>query len=132
MTPPPAARARATKSGSALRKQNSAMAGTLERNISTAVPEGEMSSVETLSPSLMSTGALRRSSVGRPRGTGLMLGPLRTSTPAASDGDSGGISPASEASSVAGQCRSGGVPALRGSLMRPVRAETAAVSGEQR
>ncbi len=64
MTPPPAARARATKSGSTLRKQNSEMAGTLERNISTAVPEGEMSSVETLSPSLMSTGA-RQALLGR-------------------------------------------------------------------
>ena len=33
------------------------MAGTLERNTSTAEPAGEMSSVETLSPSLSSTGA---------------------------------------------------------------------------
>ena len=61
-----------------------------------------------------------------------MFGPLRTSTPAASDGASGGISPASEATRLAGQCRSGGAPALRGSLMRPLRAETAAVSGEHR
>ena len=132
MTPEPAARARATNSASTLRKQNSAMAGTLERNISTAVPDGEMSSVETLSPSLISTGALRRSSTGAPRGTGLMFGPFSTSTPAASAGPTGGMSPATEASSDAGHCRSGAVPALRGSVIRPVSAEAAAVRGEQR
>ena len=58
-----------------------------------------MSSVETLSPSLMQH---RRAQAllgrARPRGTGLMFGPLTTSTPAASDADSGGTSPATEAS----------------------------------
>ena len=42
------------------------MAGTLERNTSAAVPEGEMSSVETLSPSLISTGARSVASTGAP------------------------------------------------------------------
>ena len=96
------------------------------------MPEGEIASVETLSPSLISTGAVSRSSTGTPRGTGLMFGPFTTSVEAASASDAGGISPAAEASSEAGHVRSGAVPTVRGSVMRPVRAEAAAVSGEQR
>ena len=60
------------------------MAGTLERKTSAAVPEGEISSVETLSPSLMSTAARSVASTGRPAGTSLMLGPLTTVTASAS------------------------------------------------
>ena len=60
----------------------SAIAGTLERNTSTAAPAGEMSSVETLSPSLISTGASSVSVTGSPSGTGLMFGP-RTTSPVA-------------------------------------------------
>ena len=55
------------------------MAGTFERNTSTAEPAGEMSSVETLSPSLSSTGASSDSATGSPSGTGLMFGPRTTS-----------------------------------------------------
>src|SRR2546422_11025470 len=88
--PEPAALARATNSASVFLNVNSAMAGTLERKTSTAVPDGEMSSVETLSPSLISTGNLSDSSSARPRGTSLMLGPLMTRTEAASVSDSGG------------------------------------------
>src|SRR5437867_10546951 len=131
MTPRPAACARATKSGSTFLKQNRAMAGTLVRNISVSVPDGEMSSVETLSPSLISTGAVTVSSGGRPRGTSLMLGPLTTSTAQASSGEAGGTRPASEAASDAGSRRPGAAPALRGSVIAPWGADTAAVGGER-
>ena len=100
--PAPAALARATNSASMFLNVNSAMAGTLERKTSTAVPDGEMSSVETLSPSLISTGNLSDSSSARPRGTSLMLGPLMTRTEAASVSDRGGMSPAVLATSEAG------------------------------
>ena len=70
--------------------------------MSVCVPDGEMSSVETLSPSLISTGASSVSSVGRPRGTSLMFGPRTTSTVAASAAGSGGTRPAREAASDAG------------------------------
>src|SRR2546429_1719179 len=40
---------------------------------STAAPAGEMSSVETLSPSLRRTDASSAGATGSPRGTGLML-----------------------------------------------------------
>src|SRR6266511_3108211 len=132
MTPMPAARARATNSGSTFLEQNGAMAGTLERNISVSVPDGEMSSVETLSPSLIRTGAVRVSSGGRPRGTSLILGPLTTSTVADSPGEAGGTSPASEAARDPGSRLSAAAPALRGSVITPWSADTAAVTGEQR
>jgi len=61
-----------------------------------------------------------------------MFGPFRTSTVAASASGVGGISPATDASSDAGHRRSGATPAFRGSVIRPVSAEAAAVSGEQR
>ena len=62
-----------------------------------------MSSVDTLSPSLIRTVAASAGSTGRPRGTSLMLGPLSTSTVAPSAAGTGGTSPASEATSEAGQ-----------------------------
>ena len=68
-----------------------------------------MSSVETLSPSLISTGALRRSSTGAPRGTGLMFGPFRTSTAAASAGADGRDQPGHR-----GEQRRGPLPLGRG------------------
>src|SRR5262245_63126089 len=102
MTPAPAAFARATKSGSTFRKQYWEIAGTFIRNISVSVPDGEISSVETLSPSLITTRAVNVSSGGFPRGTSLMFGPLKTSVARASSGDAGGTSPATEAASDAG------------------------------
>src|SRR3989442_15490438 len=127
MMPRPDAFARATNSGSTYLKQCSAMAGTLERNTSTAAPAGEMSSVETLSPSLSSTGASSVSATGSPSGTALMLGPRITSPP-----PSGATSPASDGTKRGGSFTSGGVPRVRGSVMTPVSAEAAATSDEQR
>src|SRR5262245_11479156 len=97
MTPAPAALARATKSGSTFLKQNSEIAGTFIRNISACVPDGEMSSVDTLSPSLMTTDATSVSGTGVPRGTSLMFGPLKTSTVTASSPGIGGTRPATDA-----------------------------------
>src|SRR5262249_44275023 len=75
MMPRPAAFARATKSAWTYLKVDSAIAGIFERNTSTAEPAGEMSSVDTLSPSLITTGASSVSATGSPSGTGLMFGP---------------------------------------------------------
>src|SRR3990172_1186555 len=83
MIPAFAALARVANSGSRYLKQNSAIAGMLERRTRAWMPEGMMSSVETLSPTLSSTGATSVSSGGAATGTGLMLGPLATSTLAA-------------------------------------------------
>src|SRR5215468_10580490 len=123
----PAALARATNSASTYLNENSAMAGMLERNTSTAAPAGEMSSVETLSPSLSSTGASSVAATGSPRGTGLMLGPRSTSPP-----PSGATSPASDGTKRGGSFTSEGAPSVRGSVMAPVSAEAAATSDEHR
>ena len=61
----PAAFARATHPASTYLKQNSEMAGTFERNMRAAEPAGEMSSVDTLSPSFSSTGASSASATGK-------------------------------------------------------------------
>src|SRR5262249_22600554 len=96
------------------------------------VPDGEMSSVDTLSPRAMSTGALTLSGTGRPRGTSLMFGPLITRASAASAGGAGGTRPALGAASAAGAGASAAAPAPRGSVITPVAADTAAVTGEHR
>src|SRR5262249_19046099 len=127
MIPRPAAFARGTNSGSTYLKQCSAMAGTFERNTSTAAPAGEMSSVETLSPSVSSTGASSVGATGSPRGTGLMLGPRSTSPP-----PSGATNPASDVTNRGGSFTSDGAPNVRGSVMTPVSAEAAATTDEQR
>src|SRR3990170_1230062 len=131
MIPPLAALARVTNSGSRYLKQNSAIAGMLERRTRAWMPEGMMSSVETLSPTLSSTGATSVSSGGAATGTGLMLGPLATSTLAASASGAGFTSPADEASNDLGKIRSGGATWRRGSVIVPVRAEAAATTEEQ-
>src|SRR5438445_8660237 len=79
MIPHPAAFARVTNSGSTYLKENSAIAGMLERKTSTAAPAGEMSSVDILSPSFSSTGASSASATGSPSGTDLIFGPRMTS-----------------------------------------------------
>src|SRR5213593_237525 len=107
MMPRPAAFARATKSASTYLKQNSEIAGMFERKTSTAAPAGEMSSVDTLSPSLITTGASSASPTG-------------STNPAVEDAKRGG--------SVT--CGSG--PSVRGSVMTPVSAEAAATTDEQR
>src|SRR5919198_1482178 len=117
----PAAFARATQSGSTYLKQYSEIAGTFARNISAAEPAGEMSSVETLSPSFSSTGASSRSATGSPRGTGLMLGPRTTSPP-----PSGATTPTVDDANFPGSPTGGGAPSVRGSVMTPVSAEAAA------
>src|SRR3972149_5877871 len=93
MIPPLAALARVTNSGSRYLKQNSAMAGMLDRNTRAWTPEGVMSSVEILSPTLSSTGATRGSSGGAATGTGFVLGPFITLTRAASLPGPGGPRP---------------------------------------
>src|SRR4029450_1971491 len=95
------------------------MAGTLERNTSAAVPEGEMSSVDTLSPSFRSTVARSDASTGRPRGPGLMLGPFNPSVAAASAVEAGGSRPASDAVREEGYCRVGAAPRVRGLVVTP-------------
>src|SRR5262249_57933711 len=75
-----------TNSGSTLRNVNWAMAGMLERKTSTWEPEGEMSSVETLSPSLMRTAPPISSPGGRPTGTSRMFGPFTTGSSRPSGG----------------------------------------------
>ena len=127
MMPLPAALARATNSGSTYLNENSAMAGMLERNISAAAPAGEMSSVDTLSPSLSSTEASSVSATGSPSGTGLMFGPRTISPP-----PSGGTTPAVEAANCVGSLPGAGAPSVRGSVMTPVSAEAAATTDEQR
>ena len=102
MMPTPAAFARSTNVASTFRKQNSEMAGTLVRNMRLWVPDGEMSSVETLSPSTIRTGAVRLSGKACPRGTSLMFGPLITRALAASAAGAGGTRPAIDAASDAG------------------------------
>src|SRR5437773_955041 len=117
----------ATNSASTYLKQNSAMAGTFERNISAAAPAGEMSSVEILSPSSSSTGASSVAGTGSPSGTGLMLGPRITSpTP------SGVTKPASEVAKRSGSVTGGSAPSVRGSVITPLTADAAATSDEQR
>ena len=61
-----------------------ALSGMFERNGSTWAPAGRIVSVEMLSPSLISTSPLIRSSKGPRVGRGLMLGPRRTCTPSGS------------------------------------------------
>src|SRR5215471_3391775 len=123
----PAALARATNSASTYLKENSAMAGMLERNTSTAAPAGEMSSVDILSPSLITTGASSVSATGSPRGTGLMFGP-RGISPA----PSGSTNPTVELAKRAGRLTGAGAPSVRGSVMTPVSADAAATVDEQR
>src|SRR5439155_532124 len=94
----PAAFARGTNSGSRYLKQNSAIVGMLERKTRIAAPAGEMSSVETLSPSFSSTGASSVSATGSPSGTDLMFGPRMTSP-----WPSGMTSPAPEAAKLSGR-----------------------------
>src|SRR5262249_26409650 len=130
--PVPAARARATKSASVFLNVNSAMAGTLERKTRAAVPEGEMSSVDTLSPSLISTGARSVAWTGRPRGTSLMLGPRTTVTAAASLSGDGGSSPALDAVRVAGEGGAGAAAPAGGAGVGPGGGRGAAGAGGAR
>src|SRR5262249_1323212 len=114
----PAALARARKAASTYVKQNSEIAGMFERNTRTAEPAGEMSSVDTLSPSLITTGASSVSATGSPRGTGLMFGP-RGISPA----PSGWTNPTVELAKRAGRLTGAGAPSVRGSGQTPVGAE---------
>src|SRR3989442_15855457 len=126
MMPRPAAFARATKSASTYLKQKSEIAGMFERKTSTAAPAGEMSSVDTLSPSLITTGASSASATGSPRGTGLMFGPRRISPP-----PSGSTNPAVEDAKRGGIVTPGGGPSGGGSVMTPARAEARATTAGQ-
>src|SRR2546422_11437301 len=127
MMPRPAAFARATKSASTYLKQNSEIAGMFERKTSTAAPAGEMSSVDTLSPSLIRTGASSASATGSPSGTGLMFGPRRISPP-----PSGSTNPAVEDAKRGGSGTAGGGASGRGAVVAPVSAEAAAPTHEPR
>src|SRR3989441_11791144 len=124
MMPRPAAFARATKSASTYLKQNSEIAGMFERKTSTAAPAGEMSSVDTLSPSLITTGASSASATGSPSGTGLMFGPRRISPP-----PSGSTNPAVEDAKRGGRVTAGGGPSGRGAGVAPGGPEAAATTG---
>ena len=98
------------------------MAGTFDRKTRTAEPAGEMSSVETLSPSLSRTGA---SSVSGDR----LAQRHRLDVGAAHDlaVPSGVDSPTVESAKRAWQLDRGlGAPSVRGSVITPVSAEAAA------
>src|SRR5256885_8512832 len=123
----PAAFARATKSPSTYLKQNSEIAGMFERKTSTAEPAGEMSSVDTLSPSLITTAASSVSTTGSPSGTGLMFGP-RGISPA----PSGSTNPTVDDAKRVGKVTGVGAPRVRGSVITPVSAEAAATVDEHR
>src|SRR5262245_18709001 len=127
MMPSPAARARAANSGSTYLNVNSDMAGMFERKMRMLAPDGEMSSVETLSPSVMRTVASNVSGTGLPTGIGLMLGPLTTSP-----WPSGPTRHTSDAAKAAGRRTGGSAPSDRGSVMTPVSAEAAATTEEHK
>src|SRR2546422_10795184 len=127
MLPPPAARARVTNSASTYLNVNSEIAGMFDRNTSTAEPAGEMSSVEILSPSLITTGASSVSGTGSPRGTGLMFGPRGISP-----WPSGSTNPTVEVAKRGGSVVADWTPSERGAVMTPVIAEAAATSDEHR
>src|SRR6266566_299399 len=123
----PAAFARPTNSASTYLKQNSEIAGMFERKTSTADPAGEMSSVDTLSPSLITTDASRVSATGSPSGTGLMFGPRGISPM-----PSGSTNPTVDDAKRGGMVTGVGAPRVRGSVMTPVSAEAAATVDEHR
>ena len=127
MTLRPAVRARVANSPSTYLNVNSEIAGMFDRNTSTAEPAGEMSSVEILSPSLITTGASSVSGTGSPSGTGLMFGP-RGISPWPSDSTNPTVEVAKRGSNAVAVW----APRVRGSVMTPVSAEAAATSDEQR
>src|SRR3989442_3370756 len=123
----PAAFGRATKSASTYLKQNSEIAGMFERKPSTAEPAGEMSSVDTLSPSLITTAASSVSTTGSPSGTGLMFGP-RGISPV----PSGSTNPTVDDAKRVGKVTGVGAPRGAGSVITPVSAKAAATVDEHR
>src|SRR5216117_1498113 len=127
MTLRPAARARVANSPSTYLNVNSEIAGMFDRNTSTAEPAGEMSSVEILSPSLITTDASSVTGTGSPSGTGLMFGP-RGISPWPSDS----TNPTVEVAKRGSNAVAAWAPRVRGSVMTPVSAEAAATSDEQR
>src|SRR5258705_13421319 len=98
-----------------------------ERKTSTAEPAGEMSSVDTLSPSLITTGASSASATGSPGGTGLMLGPRGVSPV-----PSGSTNPAGDVANRGGKATGRGAPRGRGAGGTPVGAEDPATGRRQR
>src|SRR3989337_1814303 len=106
----------------------------LERRGRILEPAGRMWSVLTLSPSLMSTGALIVWASGCARGSGLMLGPRAISTPAPLPaGWMIRSSARAETAATAGLARytlSSGVPERPGKLRLNVRREAASEGGD--
>jgi hypothetical protein len=106
-----------------------------DRNGSARAPAGEISSVEMLSPTLSSTGASIWSGSGESSGRLEMLGPFTGTTEAACSASSGATSIAVFTEDCAGKSGLGWcIPAwpaqFRGSVITPVSADAAAVSGE--
>ena len=99
----------------------------LERKGRILEPAGRIWSVLTLSSSLMRTVALIVRASGSARGSGLMLGPRATSTLPPFLG--GGMMRSSSMMNLPGASIGGASPHFRGSVISPVRAETAATSG---
>src|SRR5919106_468689 len=132
MKPPPHSLARLTNSGSSFRKQYSAMAGMLERSAMTMTPSGDMDPVEMLSGRTISTLPVRDSGRSGGTGGGLMFGPRRTWTFAASSGGGGKMSRESSVTGLGGWMAGGSIPRSRGSVISPLRAVARAVAGEAR
>jgi len=97
----------------------------------TLEPPARISSVEMLSPILRMTGTSKLSSIGSKSGIFEIFGPFLISTLWLSSGGASSIS--SPFSGIAGSSISGyGISSVLGSVMTPVKAEAAAVSGLHR
>src|SRR4051812_40688066 len=109
--------------------------GMLDRRGSARAPAGDISSVEMLSPTLSSTGAFSSSGNGDNSGRLEMLGPFTGSTRSASSGSSGATNIAVLTELRSGRSSFGysiftSRAQSRGSVITPVNADAAAVSGE--
>ena len=99
----------------------------------TRTPAGMMSSVEIFGPVFSNTGATTSGGNASNVGSGMMLGVFSSRVARASGVSIGDMNIMSLAGSCAGSATGRyGKPASRGSVITPVRADAAAVSGLQR
>ncbi len=108
-------------------KRYSEIAGILERSLRISAPAGRMSSVVMLSPNDRSNSPSRASGRGSNRGREAIFGPRTISTDSPSA--AGGTIIRSSLKNWVGNSTRMGSPKVRGSVMTPVSAEAAAVSG---
>src|SRR6266581_5803970 len=132
MNPPPHSLARATNSGSSFRKQYSVMAGMFDRSAITITPSGDMEPVEMLSGNTMSTFHCNASGRSGGTGGGLMFGPRKIVTAAASSTEGGQISMKSSVTGFGAVMLGYSMPRSRGSVITPFNAVAPATSGDAR